>query len=112
MSKTSNLKIRQRILTQAKRRDFLAKLAKLEKKPQKTKQNSKIKPKEIKSELENVIDYKNTSLLRLHISTQGRILPRRITGLSAKQQRHLAKSVKRARQMCLVATVRRRGGQK
>nr|YP_009646276.1 ribosomal protein S18 [Chloropicon mariensis]QBX97870.1 ribosomal protein S18 [Chloropicon mariensis]UQK95296.1 ribosomal protein S18 [Chloropicon mariensis] len=107
MTKTSNLKIRQRILAEGKRRNFIASL-----KNKSPKRNSSQKEQTIKGGLGNVIDYKNTTLLRRHISTQGRILPRRVTGLTAKQQRQLAKSVKRARQMCLVAIVRRRGGQK
>ena len=107
MSKSSNLKIRQRILAQGKRRDFIASL-----KNTSPKKGSARKEELIKGDLGNVLDYKNTTLLRRHISTQGRILPRRVTGLTAKQQRQLAKSVKRARQMCLVAIVRRRGGQK
>ena len=47
-------------------------------------------------------------MLRRHITAQGRILPRRFNQLNAKQQRHLARSVKRARSICLIATVRRR----
>ena len=109
MSKPSNLKIRQRILSEGKRRDFIANLK--ETSPKRGSSNTKKEPVR-QGNLGNVIDYKNTTLLRCHISTQGRILPRRVTGLTAKQQRQLAKSVKRARQMCLVAIVRRRGGQK
>ena len=107
MSKPSNLKIRQRILSEGKRRDFIADL-----KETSPKRRSAQKETVRQGRLGNVIDYKNTTLLRRHISTQGRILLRRITGLTAKQQRQLARSVKRARQMCLVAIVRRRGGQK
>ena len=107
MSKSSNLTIRQRILAQGKRRDFIASL-----KNTSPNKGSARKEELIKGDLGNVLDYKNTTLLRRHISTQGRILPRRVTGLTAKQQRQLARSVKRARQMCLVAIVRRRGGQK
>ncbi len=106
MTKTSNLQIRQRILSEAKRRNFLTELKK------KSIKSNSSNGKKSDLNIANVIDYKNTALLRRHISTQGRILPRRFTGLSAKQQRQLAKSVKRARQMCLIAIVRRRGGQK
>lgn len=35
------------------------------------------------------IDYKDTELLRKFITERGKILPRRITGLTAKQQRDL-----------------------
>jgi small subunit ribosomal protein S18 len=107
MSNSANLKIRQRVLAEGKRRNFIANL-----KSKPPKRGSSGKETEVKGDLGNVLNYKNTTLLRRHISTQGRILPRRVTGLTAKQQRQLAKSVKRARQMCLIAIVRRRGGQK
>ena len=43
------------------------------------------------------INYKNVDLLRRFITEQGKILPRRLTGVTAKQQRQLAKAVKQAR---------------
>jgi small subunit ribosomal protein S18 len=43
------------------------------------------------------IDLKNIELLRKCITEQGKILPRRITRITAKQQRALTKSVKKAR---------------
>ena len=43
------------------------------------------------------IDYKNTDLLTLFLTEQGKILPRRVTGVTVQQQRKLAKSIKRAR---------------
>ena len=43
------------------------------------------------------IDYKNTKLLVKFISTQGKILSRRTTGLTSKQQRVMANAIKRAR---------------
>jgi small subunit ribosomal protein S18 len=55
-----------------------------------------------------VLDYKNATILRRHITVQGRILPRRFNHLTAKQQRHVARAIKRARGICLIATVRRR----
>lgn len=55
-----------------------------------------------------VLDYKNATILRRHITVQGRILPRRFNHLTAKQQRYVARSIKRAREICLIATVRRR----
>jgi small subunit ribosomal protein S18 len=45
----------------------------------------------------SIIDYKNTRLLVKFISPQGKILPRRSTGLTAKQQRVMANAIKRAR---------------
>jgi len=51
------------------------------------------------------IDYKNTKLLVKFISPQGKILPRRATGLSAKQQRIMATAIKRARMSGLLPFV-------
>ena len=42
------------------------------------------------------IDYKDTRLLSRYISERGKIVPSRITAVSAKKQRELAKAVKRA----------------
>jgi len=44
-----------------------------------------------------IITYKNIDLLRRFITDQGKILPRRLTGVTAKEQRQLAKSIKQAR---------------
>lgn len=48
------------------------------------------------------IDYKDTDLLRKFISERGKILPRRVTGTSAKYQRALTVAIKRSRQMALL----------
>ena len=40
--------------------------------------------------------------LSRYVTDTGKILPRRITGLSAKQQRHITKVIKRARNMLLM----------
>jgi small subunit ribosomal protein S18 len=53
------------------------------------------------------IDYKDVDLLRKYITERGKILPRRMTGLTAKQQRELTKSIKRARQLALLPYVNR-----
>lgn len=55
------------------------------------------------------IDYKDVELLRKYITERGKILPRRITGLTAKQQRELTKSIKRARQLALLPYVNKEG---
>ena len=47
--------------------------------------------------LNQKIDYKDIDLLRLFITDQGKILPRRATGVTVQQQRKLAKAIKRAR---------------
>ncbi len=49
------------------------------------------------------IDYKNIDLLQSFLSNQGKIMPRRSTNLTLKQQRQLSKSVKRARILNLLA---------
>ena len=51
------------------------------------------------------IDYKDTELLKRFISANGKIIPRRVTGTSAKYQRMLATAIKRARQMALLPYV-------
>ena len=48
------------------------------------------------------IDYKDIGRLRKFMSERGKILPRRITGNSAKAQRKLTVAIKRARQMALL----------
>jgi small subunit ribosomal protein S18 len=48
------------------------------------------------------IEYKNVNLLRQFVTEQGRILPRKYTGLPAHYQRQLNRAVKRARQMLLM----------
>ena len=50
----------------------------------------------------DALDYKNVNLLRQFVTDQGRILPRKYTGLPAHYQRQLNRSVKRARQMLLM----------
>ncbi|MDP6750132.1 MAG: 30S ribosomal protein S18 [Candidatus Poribacteria bacterium] len=48
------------------------------------------------------IDYKDVDLLRQFISERSKILPRRFTRLSAKQQREVTRAIKRARNMALL----------
>ena len=50
----------------------------------------------------DALDYKNTNLLKQFVTDQGRILPRKYTGLPAHYQRQLNRSIKRARQMLLM----------
>ncbi|ADQ60066.1 30S ribosomal protein S18 [Lactobacillus delbrueckii subsp. lactis] len=51
------------------------------------------------------VDYKDVDLLKHFISERGKILPRRVTGTSAKNQRKVAKAIKRARIMGLLPFV-------
>jgi small subunit ribosomal protein S18 len=48
------------------------------------------------------IDYKNTDLLRKFISDRGKIRSRRVTHVTAQQQRQLAAAIKNAREMTLL----------
>lgn len=48
------------------------------------------------------IDYKEVDLLKKYISDRGKILPRRVTGTTAKYQRKLAIAIKRARHMAFL----------
>jgi len=51
------------------------------------------------------IDYKDVKLLQRYTTEQGKIIPKRITGTSAKYQRQLALAIKRARHMALLPYV-------
>ena len=55
------------------------------------------------------IDYKDVDLLKKFITERGKILPRRLTGLTAKQQRDLTNAVKRARIVALLPCVNPEG---
>ena len=48
------------------------------------------------------IDYKDVRLLRGFMSERGKIVPSRITAVSAKKQRELSQAIKRARQIGLL----------
>mgnify|MGYP001396779079 CR=1 FL=1 len=48
------------------------------------------------------IDYKDTRTLSRFVSERGKIVPSRITAVSAKKQRELAKAIKHARYMALM----------
>ena len=51
------------------------------------------------------IDYKDVKLLPRYISEKGKIIPSRITSVSAKKQRELARAIKRARYIALLPFV-------
>ena len=48
------------------------------------------------------IDYKNAKLLQRFVSERGKIVPSRITAVSTKKQRELARAIKRARNIALL----------
>lgn len=53
------------------------------------------------------IDWKDSKLLGRYVSERGKMIPSRITAVSQKKQRELAKAIKRARYMALMPYVRR-----
>ena len=60
--------------------------------------------------LNQKIDYKDIDLLKIFITDQGKILPRRATGVTVQQQRKLAKAIKRARILSLFPFVASNSG--
>ncbi len=52
--------------------------------------------------LPGTVDYKNVVLLRKLINIEGKILPRRISNLTGKQQRYAARAIKSSRLMGLL----------
>lgn len=56
------------------------------------------------------LDYKNPELLKLFVTRTGKILPRRITGVTARNQRKLRKAILRARQVALLPYTTHRKG--
>lgn len=51
------------------------------------------------------VDWKDVDYLRRFIPERGKIMPRRISGISAKDQRRIARAIKRARAMALIPFV-------
>jgi small subunit ribosomal protein S18 len=51
------------------------------------------------------IDYKDIGLLKHYVTERGKIIPRRITGATARHQRMLTRAIKRARQIALLPFV-------
>ena len=51
------------------------------------------------------VDWKDIDYLKRFIPERGKILPRRISGISAKDQRRIAQAIKRARSMALIPFV-------
>lgn len=50
----------------------------------------------------HTFDYKNVAVLKHFISAQGKVVPRRVTGLRARDQRSLVVAINRARQIALL----------
>lgn len=72
-------------------------------------QTSKAVPKKCYFSQNNIqhIDYKDTEILKKFLNPHARMLARKRTGVSAKNQRKLATAVKRARFMALIPYVSR-----
>ena len=51
---------------------------------------------------DQVVDYKDAEFLKKFITEQGRMLPRRITGATAMQQREIKRAIRRARVLGLL----------
>ena len=82
---------------------------KFEKKPKKKgpikkkifkKRVCKFTPEEIEG-----IDYKDVNRLRYFVTERGKVIPSRISGASAKSQRHLVRQIKIARELALLPFV-------
>ena len=54
------------------------------------------------AETTTLIDYKNPQLLKSFLTDRGKVVPARISGVSARQQRQITKAVKRARMLALI----------
>ena len=76
-----------------------------EEKVKKYKKSSKKKVCAFCVDKSNVIDYKDAAKLRRYITENGKILPRRQTGVCAAHQRTLTTAIKRARFMALLPYV-------
>ncbi len=51
------------------------------------------------------VDWKDVDFLRRFVPERGKIMPRRISGITAKDQRRVAQAIKRARSMALIPFV-------
>ena len=52
------------------------------------------------------VDYKDVQIISKYITEKGKIMPRRMTGACAKNQRHIAQQIKYARYMALIPYVK------
>ncbi|NMB81207.1 MAG: 30S ribosomal protein S18 [Ignavibacteria bacterium] len=64
-----------------------------------------VKQKKVKRTIDSYIDYKDSKQLQRFLTDQGKIIPMRITGLTAKQHRELVTAIKRARHLAILPFV-------
>ncbi|MFF3484308.1 30S ribosomal protein S18 [Streptomyces sp. NPDC002701] len=77
---------------------------------QETRKPVKPRPNPLDAAKITYIDYKDTDLLRKFISDRGKIRSRRVTRVTAQQQRKLAAAIKNAREMALLPYANDPGG--
>jgi|SRR5438045_2423709 small subunit ribosomal protein S18 len=56
----------------------------------------------LSQEIVDKVDYKNPQILRSFITDRGKMIPRRISGASARQQRVISTAIRRARMLALL----------
>ena len=56
----------------------------------------------LSDEIFQKVDYKNPQVLRSFITDRGKMIPRRISGASARQQRKISTAIRRARMLALL----------
>jgi len=56
----------------------------------------------LSDEIYQKVDYKNPQVLRSFVTDRGKMIPRRITGASARQQRRISTAIRRARMLALL----------
>ena len=61
-----------------------------------------VRRKLLSDEIFQKVDYKNPQVLRSFVTDRGKMIPRRISGASARQQRVISTAVRRARMLALL----------
>ena len=61
-----------------------------------------IRRKLLSDEIFQKVDYKNPQVLRSFVTDRGKMIPRRISGASARQQRTISTAIRRARMLALL----------
>jgi small subunit ribosomal protein S18 len=61
-----------------------------------------VRKKLLSDEIFQKVDYKNPQVLRAFVTDRGKMIPRRISGASARQQRVISTALRRARMLALL----------